>query len=161
MTVPEFLEKFGLPADMKASTMEMAALYMMPTKHYAEDICGIDFAQLKEILHIPEKTADGEEITEETPWYIVEGEIAVKDYIGGEDKLDEFKTQYGLGDDVTGDTLWKDIRTTVDTKAKESRLESQKATEEAPAEDTEATEEPTEETTEETAQATPEAEKAE
>lgn len=162
MTVPEFLEKFGLPADMKASTMEMAALYMMPTKNYAENVCGIDYAQLKEILKIPAKTSDGEEITEETPWYIVEGEIAVKDYIGGEDKLGDFKAQYGLGDEVTGDTLWKEIRTTVDTKAKQSRLDSQKATEEETDAPQEATETTTEEaTTQETEQEAPEAEKAE
>ncbi len=138
MTVPEFLEKYGLPANMSASTAEMVALYMMPAKNYAEDVCGIDFAQLKEILHVPDKTEDGEEITEATPWHIVEGEIAIKDYIGGEDKFDEFKTQYELGDEVTPDTKWKEIRTAVDTKSLQLRKDSEKAAKKADSADDEA-----------------------
>ena len=39
---------------------------------------------------------------------------------------DNFKEQYGLGDEVTADTLWKEVRPIVDAKTKEQREEQEK-----------------------------------
>ena len=136
--LPTFLENYGLPADMSKSTYEMVAMYLMPTKNYAENVCGVDFETLKEALKIPDKTEDGTEITEDLEWYIVEAEISVGNYIGGEDNLENFKSNYELGDDVTVDTKWKEIRTAVDSYTKQKNEESKKATEDTSSADEDA-----------------------
>lgn len=125
MELSEFLEMYSLPADMPADTTESAAYYTIPTKKIAE-MYGMDFDTLKTSLNIPDT------VTEDTTWGEAEGEIALADYVG-EDNLASFKEQYGLGDEVTGETKWKEIRTIVDTKQKEAR-EAQEAAEAAAAE---------------------------
>ncbi len=160
MEVSDFIETYGLPADMKGSTYEMAALYMMPAKNYAENICGVDFATLKEIVKIPDKAEDGTELTETTPWHVVEGEIKIADYINGAENFDEFMENYGITEEVkdkgiTADSKWKNIRTIIDKSQKKMREESEEAakqSENAPAEEapveTEATQAPEAEATE-------------
>lgn len=148
VTLPEFLEMYDLPADMPKSTSEMAVIYNMPAGTYLNMTSGLDYDSIKEQLNIPDTAEDGTELTEDTAWGIVEGEIAVKDYIGGEENLEEFKENYELGDEVTGDTKWKDVRNAIDSYTKKQREESEKA----------AAEESTSETTEEDeTEATPEA----
>ena len=46
------------------------------------------------------------------------GQVKLGDYVG-EDNLAEFKETYGFGDDITADTLWKDVRQTVDEKSRQ------------------------------------------
>ena len=114
ITLAEFLEAYSLPADMPGDTTEANAYYSIPTGVIAE-MNGLDFATLKSMLKFQD------DVTEETPWGIAEGGILLADYIGGADKVDAFKEQYGLGDEVTAETPWGEIRNTVDTIELEKR----------------------------------------
>lgn len=132
LDMSDFLETYGLPADMPKSTYEMVALYMMPAKNYAENICGIDFATLKEIVKIPDTAEDGTELTEDTEWYIVEGEIRIGDYINGDENFEQFKETFEITDEsITVDSKWKDVRNMVDEYQKKQRIESEKAANDA------------------------------
>ncbi len=122
MSLEDFLAMYDLPADMPADTTEAAAFYNIPMAKMAE-MNGTDFVTLKEALKFPET------VTEDTPWGVAEGELKLKDYIG--DNLDRFKEQYGLGDEVTGETQWKEVRTVVDMAQKKIREEQQAAMKEA------------------------------
>ena len=119
MTYEEFLEEYGLPKDMPKNTYEAVAFYTMPAKKAAE-VYGISFDQIKQMLGLPEDT------DENKPWGEVEGEVKLGTYLGGADYVDNFKEQYGLGDEVTADTLWKEVRPIVDAKTKEQREEQEK-----------------------------------
>lgn len=119
MTLDEFLDEFELPKKMPKNTYESAAFYTMPVSKVAE-VYGISFDTLKEQLELPEET------TEKDEWGKVEGEMTLRQYVG-EENLEDFKAAYGFGDEVTADTKWKEIRTVVDTKQKESREASEKS----------------------------------
>ena len=119
MTYEEFLEEYGLPKDMPKNTYEAVAFYTMPAKKAAE-VYGISFDQIKQMLELPDDT------DENKPWGEVEGEVKLGTYLGGADYVDTFKEQYGLGDEVTADTLWKEVRPIVDAKTKEQREEQEK-----------------------------------
>lgn len=119
MTYEEFLEEYGLPKDMPKNTYEAVAFYTMPAKKAAE-VYGISFDQIKQMLGLPDDT------DENKPWGEVEGEVKLGTYLGGADYVDTFKEQYGLGDEVTADTLWKEVRPIVDAKTKEQREEQEK-----------------------------------
>ena len=123
MELADFLKEYGLPEDMPGDTTEAAAYYSMPVSKIAE-MYGMDFAQLKEVLKFPD------EITENSTWGEAEGSVKLSDYLGTED-ISSFKTQYGLGDEVTADTQWKDVRNTVDEKQKENRIAAEKEQEAA------------------------------
>ncbi len=127
-SVEDFKKQFGLPDDMPASTIEMAAMYMLPAKNYGM-MYGIDFATMKDLMHIPDTTEDGTEITEDTPWGVVQGEIAIADYIGDTGDgaaLKDFKDEFGFGDEITGETKWKEVRNVVDEKTRQDTIESKK-----------------------------------
>lgn len=109
----DFLEKWGLPKDMKPNTNEAVAFYMMPTKKFAQ-MQKTDFESLKLMLQFDDS------ITEDTPWGEAEGSVRLGVYIGIEN-LETFKSDYGFGDEVTGDTLWKDVKPVVDRKEFEKR----------------------------------------
>lgn len=154
ITVEEFLERYSLPEDMPADTEEMAAYYSMPVKVFAE-MYGVDFATFKDAYGIPEETtpavADGimgkikalfggnkiVPIDENTPWGVVLDEITLANYVG-EENLDAFKEYYGLGDEVTAETRYKEIRKVVEEKTMELAAEA-KAAEEAQKAETEET----------------------
>lgn len=133
----DFLATYNLPSDMPGNTYESVAYYNIPCSKIAE-MYGMDFAMLKETLKF------GDDITEETPWGVAEGETTVGAYIGDEN-LETFKEEYGLGEEVTAETKWKEVRNIVDQKAKDDRIAAEKAAKEAekateaPAEETEAT----------------------
>ncbi|MBQ7986684.1 MAG: hypothetical protein IJ304_05425 [Clostridia bacterium] len=114
VTLAEFLAAYQLPADMPGDTTEANAYYSIPTGIVAE-MNGLDFATLQTMLKLPEGT------TAETPWGEAEGGILLADYIGGADKVDAFKEQYGFGDEVTAETPWGEIRNAVDTIELEKR----------------------------------------
>lgn len=146
MELSELLEQYGLPADMPGNTQESAAYYNMPVKMVAQ-MYGMGFEDLKALLGIEEG------ITEDTPWGEAEGEVTLEKYIGA-DSLDSFKEEYGFGDEITGETKWKEVRNTVDNASKK-KYEEQKAEEaaeepeeEVPAEEP-VEEEPAEEVAEE------------
>ena len=128
ITLAEFLEAYKLPADMPGDTTEANAYYSIPAGVIAE-MNGLDFATLKAMLKLPEG------VTEETPWGEAEGGILLADYIGGADKVDAFKEQYGLGDEVTAETPWGEIRNIVDTIELEKRQAEEAAAAQAPVED--------------------------
>ncbi len=123
MDLKDFLDSYGLPADMPGNTSESAAYYAIPCSRMAT-MYGMDFESLKSTLELPDT------ITEDTPWGEAEGEARLSVYVG-EDNLAAFKEQYGLGDEVTGDTQWKEIRNIVDEYNRQQRIESEKAQKEA------------------------------
>lgn len=118
-TVAEFLEEYSLPADMPKNTNENAAYYTIPAKNIAK-MYGMDFATMKTMLSL------GDDVTEDTPWGQIEGEMTVGDQIGGEENLASFKEKMGLDDKVTIDTKWKEIRMTIDRKSRQDRIKSEK-----------------------------------
>ena len=127
VTLAEFLVQYELPADMPGDTTEAAAYYTIPAGVIAK-MNGLDFATLQAMLKLPEG------VTEQTPWGDAEGSIRVADYIGGEDKVEDFKAQYGLGEEVTADTPWGEVRNTVDLATKAEREAQEAAAAEAPVE---------------------------
>lgn len=131
ITLAEFLEAYSLPSDMPGDTTEANAYYSIPTGVVAE-MNGLDFETLKSMLKLPEGT------TYETPWGEAEGGILLADYIGGADKVDAFKQQYGFGDEVTAETPWRELRNTVDTIELEKRQAEAEAAAQAPVDDGEA-----------------------
>lgn len=127
--VSDFLEEFELPADMPGSTYEMAAIYNLPTKVYCQMYYS-DFETIKDLIGIPDKTEDGEAITEDTPWGVALDEVPVGKYIsdsGDGAELEKFKEQHGFGDEVTLETKWKEVRDTVDKASRKARRDSAKA----------------------------------
>lgn len=122
MELAEFLKQYNLPEDMPATTFETAAYYSIPVSKMAE-MYRMDFATLKEVLKLPDT------VTENTTWGEAEGQVKLGDYVGA-DNLDEFKKQYGLGDEVTADTQWKDVRRTVDEAQRKKRIEEEAAAKE-------------------------------
>ncbi len=140
-TLEEFKTEYKLPEDMKGNTEESAAYYMIPAEKMAE-MNGITFDQLKEMLGL----ADNAELTGDMPWGKVEGEATLKAYVG-ETNIEEFKEYYGLGDEITADTKWSEIRNIVDQKALDERIaEEEKEAAETPAADAQTTDAPTAET---------------
>lgn len=140
----DFLSEYNLPEDMPGDTTEIAAIYCMPAKVYLQTMIGIDdFETFKTELNIPDETTPNvpktfidkiksvfvkdkiQTIDENTPWYIVEGEITINDYSGG--AVDDFKEYYGLGDDVTGETRIKEIQDRLNEKTKELLVEQEAA----------------------------------
>ncbi|MBR4720928.1 MAG: hypothetical protein IK057_04120 [Clostridia bacterium] len=135
MELSDFIEQYGLPADMPGNTQESAAYYTMPVSSIA-NMYGMSFDDLKELLGF------GDDVTEDTAWGKAEGEITLEKYIG-EDNFEEFKEKYGFGDEVTLETKWKEVRKTVDLEAKKAYEERNAANteEEADSEETAAEEE--------------------
>lgn len=142
----DFLSEYSLPEDMPSDTTEIAAIYSMPAKVYLQNMIGISFDDMKQAMNIPEETTPNEpktlgekiksifvkektqKIDENTPWYVVEGELTVGDYSGG--SLDQFKEFYGLGDDVTEETKMKEVQPQINKKTAEMLAEQQKSEQE-------------------------------
>lgn len=127
MEYDDFLEQYGLPSDMPKTTIESAASYMIPLSKYTE-MNGITLSDLAGYMGWDES------ITEETTIGEALDKTKLSLYVG-EENLATFKEEFGLGDDVTGETLWGDIRNTVELKQKEEYEAQLKAEEEAAAED--------------------------
>lgn len=142
MTVEEFKEQYQLPEDMPEDTYFNAAYNMMPAKIIAS-MNMTDFATLKEQFQIPDMTTPSEpkgiigkiksvfskeepvEITEDTPWGIVQDEITLEVAVG-EENMDEFRKAYGFGDEITGETKWKEVRPAIEKLAIEERKKAEK-----------------------------------
>lgn len=118
VSLEEFKERNGLPEDMTGDTDESAAFYNMPAENVAQ-MYNMDFNTLKEFLQLPDT------VNEKTPWGEAEGEALLKNYIG-EESIDSFKEEYGFGDDITGDTKWKEVRNKVDQAMLEERKKQER-----------------------------------
>lgn len=119
----KFLKEYGLPDDMPKSTSERAVYYNIPVKKYVEKTPGIDsFEQLKADMGwddtVTEDTALGDAL-----------DVTKLKYYVGEEQIERFKALYELPDDVTGETLYSEVRNLVDAKEKEFHLAAQSATE--------------------------------
>ena len=143
--IEEFKTTYELPADMPADTNFNAAYNMMPVKVIAA-LNFTDYATLKEQFQVPDMTTPSEpkgffgkikalfvkekavEITEDTPWGVVQGEVILQ-YAVGEENLETFKTEYGFGPEITLETKWKEVRPVVEKMALEERLAAEKAEE--------------------------------
>ena len=77
----------------------------------------------KEMLGLPDW------VNEDTPWGDAIGESPLKNYVG-EENLDMVLERYGLKDTANGDTLYKEVRQTVDEADKKEREEYEKQMEE-------------------------------
>lgn len=151
VSLEEFLTAYSLPADMPGDTEEMAAYFSMPVRVFAE-MYGVDYATFKEAYGIPDETTPTEPTTlvgkiksiftgdkivaidENTPWGIVLDELTLAKYVG-EENLEAFKEYYGLGDEVTAETKYKEVKKAVDKKSMQLAQEAKAAEEAANAEE--------------------------
>ncbi len=157
ITLDEFKANYSLPEDMTPDTEEMAAYYMIPVRVFSQ-MYGIDYATFKEAYKIPDETTPSEPTTiigkikalfgvydiqpidENTPWGVVLDELTLGNYVG-EENLETFKEYYGITEEITVETKYKEIRKQVDAKEAELAAEA-KAQEEAAVSDAENAEEP-------------------
>lgn len=149
-TVADLVDTWDLPGDVTEETSWTQVQNLMPLKQMAT-MNQMGVQALKNQLAIPDEIT-GEEnildkilgvfgisrykITENTPFGLAKGEITLGNYIR-EGYLDAFKEEYGLGDEVTADTKWKEVRDIVAAKDKEE-YEAQNAAVEETAEDADA-----------------------
>lgn len=145
ITLEEFKKNYELPEDMTGDTEEMAAYYMIPVKVFSQ-MYGIDYATFKESYNIPDETTPSEPTTilgkikalfgiydiqpidENTPWGIVLDELTLANYVG-EENIETFKEYYGITDEITGETKYKEIRKQVEAKEAELVAEANAAQE--------------------------------
>ncbi|MBQ2670975.1 MAG: hypothetical protein IJG06_09555, partial [Clostridia bacterium] len=149
----EFLKIYKLPEDRPENTSEASAYNAIPFGVIIEmnQFVGMENVEdAKKVLELPDW------VNENTPWGEAIGEAPLKAYVG-EDNLNTFKEKYGLGDNITGDTRYKEIKNKVDEIDKQKREESEKqaqSAKEAKAEETQApTDAPTDAPTEAPAEA--------
>lgn len=121
LSLPELLAEYSLPSDMPADTHETAAYAMIPCRKIAETY-NMNFNELKEIIGFPYF------ITEDTPWGEALDEVTLGNYIGT-DSLTAFKDYYGLGDEITSDTQWKEVRYIVEEKQRQERIAAENSNE--------------------------------
>ncbi len=119
----KFLKEYGLPDDMPKTTSERAVFYNIPIKKFVEKTPGIEsFDQLKADMGwddtITEDTTMGDAL-----------DMTKLSYYVGEEQLERFKSLYELSDEITGETLYGEIRNIVDEKDKEFREAELAATE--------------------------------
>ncbi len=120
MTLESFKERYNLPSDMRGDTNMTAMEYSIPIQTYASEIYGTDFDTL-----VFEFELDEEDVNDQMTWGEFQGEVRLDVAIGGEEYLDEFKEEYGFGDEITADSKWKDVRTAIDQATKEQWEEYQ------------------------------------
>lgn len=125
MEFDDFIEYYNLPSDMTQLVNAYAATNLMPIKEYMEKFTGIDFSAAKEFYEWDDT------VTEETPSVDALDKVTMEKRFGV-DSLDQIKETYGLGDDVTGETLYGEVRPIMEKKElelKKQAEEAEKATE--------------------------------
>lgn len=109
----KFLADNNFPSDIPKNTPIFVAEYYMRVKDVAEKNYSTDYETFKSELGIPESATleNGKtiKINENTMWYIVKDELPLSSIVKERDFL-EYKAYYGLGDEVTTDTLYKEVR---------------------------------------------------
>ena len=115
MDYDKFLKAYGLPEDMSRKTFERAVYYNIPLKIVVKQTESIEsFAELKESMGWDDS------ITEDTTLGDALDKTTLSNYVGDE-QLERFKSLYELSDEVTGETLYGEVRNLVDAKEKEFR----------------------------------------
>ncbi|MCH5212703.1 MAG: hypothetical protein J1G06_06795 [Oscillospiraceae bacterium] len=125
MEFDEFIEYFGLPKDMTEDTNTNAVQNMIPLKRYIE-IFGGGFYTLDTMK---EEMGWDDSVTEDMTLGAALDKTTLRYYVG-EEQFDMFKEYYNLGDEVTLDTTWGEIRNTVEKQTKEEN-DKRKAEEDA------------------------------
>ena len=138
-TIADLADSVGLEYD------ELLMLYRLPKdfpKTMSENAaqCAIPVARMCELRRstleaVREEMGWGDDITETTPYGEALDKTLLKNAVG-EEYVEEFKTEVGLGAEVTGDTLFGDIRPQYE-KFMKDMTEKQKETP-APTSETEA-----------------------
>lgn len=109
----KFLKDNNFPSDIPKDTPIFVAEYYMRVKDIAEKNYSMDYETFKNEVGIPEsatlKNGKTVKINENTMWYIVKDELPLSSIIKEKDFL-EYKTYYGLSDEVTPVTLYKEVR---------------------------------------------------
>lgn len=115
MDYDKFLKAYQLPEDMSRTTFERAVYYNIPIKVVVKKTESIEsFEELKESMGWDDS------ITEDTTLGDALDKTTLSKYVGDE-QLERFKSLYELSDDVTGETLYGEVRNLVDAKEKEFR----------------------------------------
>lgn len=115
MEYDEFLKSYGLPEDMPKNTFERAVFYNIPV--------GVIVEKNGTLGTLEELRADmgwGDDITADTLLGEALDKTTLSKYVGDE-QLERFKSLYELSDEITGDTLYGEVRNIVDSKEKEFR----------------------------------------
>lgn len=119
LSYSDFLKEYGLPEDMPKRTSERAVYYNIPVGKFVEKNKNIGtFEELKEQMGWDDT------VTPETTIGDALDNTTLSNYVGDE-QLERFKSLYELGDDVTGDTLYGEVRNTVDAMEKQMRESEQ------------------------------------
>lgn len=115
MEYDEFLRAYGLPEDMPRNTFERAVFYNIPVGVIVEKN-----GTLGTLEELKTDMGWGDEVTADTPLGDALDNTTLSKYVGDE-QLERFKSLYELSDEVTGDTLYAEVRNIVDSKEKEFR----------------------------------------
>lgn len=107
VTLEEFKEFYGLPEDMPADTNETAAYYNLTLENYAS----MQDLQVDELIN-QLKEMTGMEVDANTLYKDAESLLTVKDLLGG-DTIEEFREYYGVGEEITEDTLFSKVNNIV------------------------------------------------
>lgn len=118
MDLKQFLEMYGLPEDMPADTYENAAYYSIPMEKIASKIYGIELSELREKMGIPDEIAD------DARWVDALDSLPLSKITSSTD-FDAFKQRFNLGDEITPDTKYGEVRKTIDEQQMQMRIESE------------------------------------
>ena len=124
----EYKEMFGLPKDMPASTNSNAAQSYIPVRILIKQY-GMTIEEFREEYGL------GDNITEDSTFGDATDEMTLENMFGLSTLTDEEKSEqltkiketYGLSDDVTIQTKYKDVRKTIDEYIKSQREQSEEA----------------------------------
>lgn len=124
----ELLMLYRLPKDFPKTMSENAAQCAIPVARMCE-------LRRSTLEAVKEEMGWGDDITETTPYGEALDKTPIKNAVG-EEYVEEFKNEFGLGAEVTGDTLFGDVRPQYE-QALKAMNEKQNETP-APASETEA-----------------------
>ena len=130
-SVKEYKKRFELPFFMPKSTNVNAAGNHVTLKAYSK-LSGMTIDEIKE------QNGFSDDVTEKTTIGDASGNVKLSVMLGidtddkesAQQTFDSFKEFYGLGKEVTLDTLYKDVRLQIDEKSRENHLEELKEQEE-------------------------------
>ena len=139
MSLDEFLAKYYLPEDMEGSTDAAVAEYYFTLQSMAA-LSETTVEEVRKQLELDESVPETKLYTE------IKDEFPLTKYNINEENIARLREEFGFGEEVTPDTLYKDVKDRI-VKFQYDQLEKQQQASEAPAE-----EQPAEETPAETEQ---------